>query len=169
MKLNLKTKNILIFAAVTGFITICASFYFTDYRAFVILPLGEKPKVIRPTTGYEKGTTINLYKKTPPGFPGTVILENQPLTHSTIVKAPDGKKVATVAYNSKTNWQAAANMYAQSLVSKDWEIKSQTIDERKNTAVLEAVQYQKTLVITFSQINRQNSPEYTLITFQYEF
>ena len=81
-------------------------------------------KTITPETGFLPGTTISLYTTTPPGFPEGVILENKPLSHSSSVNTPDGKKLISVSYISDKTSTNVAELYLASLPKAGWFITS---------------------------------------------
>lgn len=166
MKLNFKTKNLIVCIVVAAILGAGAWFYFNDFQHTLPESGTEKPQVIKPQTGYPEGTSIDLYQDAPPGFPKKIILENRPLAHSTIVELPDGKKQYAVSYFSSNDWQTVAKMYEQSLPKNEWKIDNAIYNQATNTAVISASWNDKKIILTASQV--QSNSGKTLVSLQYQ-
>ena len=129
-------------------------------------PEAQKPyQLIRPEKGFATGTTVSLYKTTPPGFPAEVILENKPIYHSSTVSMPDGNKQIVVSYLSDGSPEDTANFYMQNLPKKNWVLQNTKIT--KNVSVIDTSFGNEKVLITITPGVGKNA-EGSLVTFQYK-
>lgn len=108
------------------------------------------------------GTTVSLYKGTPPGFPSEIILENKPLDYSGTMTVSGGKTQTTVSYVSDQKVRDLVNLYNASFAKMGW-----TTTVKSSAAIgttFEATKANQKITIT---IVFRRTPG-TLVTFQYE-
>ncbi|MEK9179322.1 MAG: hypothetical protein AAB893_02535 [Patescibacteria group bacterium] len=149
-----KSKYVL----VVGIILILAGlFYFFNLKNSKVAPY----QVLSPE-GYEIGTTVSLYKNTPPGFPREIISENKELNYSGTVQAPDGGTQITVSYISDKNIPELVKMYKISLPKNGWTISESAVDDK--VATISAFKTIERIIITTATAEDKG----TMVTFQYE-
>ncbi|MEK7190454.1 MAG: hypothetical protein AAB661_01675 [Patescibacteria group bacterium] len=156
MQNNFKSKCSL---AVVFILIIIGLFYLLNSKTpfFSAAPT----KVFAPEN-YPAGTTVSLYKNTPPGFPREIISENKELNYSGTVQAPDGGTQITVSYISDKNIPELVKMYKISLPKNGWTISESAVEDK--VATISAFKTIERLIITTATAEDKG----TMVTFQYE-
>jgi len=123
---------------------------------------GERPYQVLTPEVYEKGTTVSLYKGTPPKFPEEVILEDKPLDYSGSVVSPQGKTQITVSYISNKTMNELVELYSQTLPSVGWGISEKSIYEK--VSIIKTDKGDQSVLLSISPLEKGG----VLVTFQYE-
>jgi hypothetical protein len=155
-----KSKTFLILGVV---LVIGGLFYF-----FYFKNLNSTPYQVLTPDSYDLGTTVSLYKNTPPNFPAEVILENKALSYSGTVTAPDGKTQTKVSYQSEKNISDILTMYKDSLPKSGWSVSVNSVSP--NVAIFLASKGSESVLITIVTTKQIGTAKDmgALVTFQYE-
>ena len=109
-----------------------------------------------------QGAEVALYESAPPNFPRSVILENEPLNYSGVLRSPEGKEQYSVSYFSSMTKAKTASLYREELPKRGWEVVPQFASPE--STVMSASKAQQTVLISISTLGNSR----VLVTFQYE-
>ncbi|HEY4508779.1 MAG TPA: hypothetical protein VJC13_00650 [Candidatus Paceibacterota bacterium] len=151
-----KLKYFLSFLVAVGVLTLLA-FVYQKYQI-----TQEKPYKILTPQSYATGTTVSLYKNTPPDFPKEVLLEDKILDYSGTVTSPQGKTQITVSYVTDKSMQDIVDMYTIHLPALGWAITQKSIYEK--VSIIKATKNQQNILMSIAPLKMGE----VMVTFQYE-
>lgn len=123
---------------------------------------GEKPYQVLTPEVYEKGTTVSLYKDTPPDFPKEVVLEDKTLDYSGAVTSPQGKTQITVSYVTDKSMQDVVALYSDFLPTVGWSITEKSVYIK--VSIIKAFKGTQNVLMSIAPLEGRG----TIVTFQYE-
>lgn len=151
-----KSKYFLVFSFI---LIIAVLFYLFN------LQKPEPPYQVLTPESYQPGTTVSLYKDVPPGFPGEVVLEDNPLNSSTVVTGT-GKTQMKVSYESAQKVAELLPIYEETLLQKGWTVFINSSSAKAATLVV--TKDGKNVLITIADSKQAGTSFKSLVTFQYD-
>src|SRR3990167_791870 len=151
-----KLKYFLSFLVAVGVLTLL-SFVYQKYQI-----TQEKPYKILTPQSYATGTTVSLYKNTPPDFPKEVVLEDKILDYSGAVTSPQGKTQITVSYVTDKSMQEVVDMYLGSLPGVGWKVAEKSVYIK--VSIIKAFKGTQNILMSIAPLEGRG----TIVTFQYE-